>query len=78
MMVNERVRRSLDGLSRPVLNSGGTTHFVEYLVLALVVLVATVYFFETELRSDTTPMRTNVKTAFESLCNKIAGVECAP
>ena len=70
--------RQLGGVLAPFKGEVGGTHFVEYLVLALVVLLATVYFFETELQTEGGRTRVSVKTAFDSLCNKIAGVDCLP
>ena len=50
--------------------------FIEYLVIALGVLLATIAFFENHLRDEGVGARGSVEAAFGSLCEKIAGAAC--
>ena len=49
---------------------------IEYVVLALIVMLATIGFYTSQLKTQGAGARGAVESAFSSLCNKIAGAEC--
>ncbi len=50
--------------------------FIEYLVVAFVVLGATVAFYETNLKNAGAGARGQVEAAFSDLCQRVGGAPC--
>ena len=50
--------------------------YVEYLVIASIVLLATIGFYRSQLSSEQSGARSAVKTAFLRVCQSISGSSC--
>ena len=50
--------------------------FIEYFVLALIVLLATIGFYTNQIKDPGVGARGAVESAFSSLCANVAGVNC--
>ncbi len=52
--------------------------YVEYLVLASIVLLATIGFYQSQLQDDQSGVRLSVNSAFIAACESIANSACEP
>ena len=50
--------------------------FIEYFVLALIVLLATIGFYTNQIRDPGVGARGQVESSFLSACKKVAGANC--
>ena len=52
--------------------------YVEYLVLASIVLLATIAFYQSQLKDEGVGTRAVVNSAFMKACNSVSGTSCEP
>ena len=60
----------------PLRSQRGGTAFIEYYVLASIVMVVTFAFFQNALSEDSSGLRMQIEEAFSVMCEEIAEQPC--